>query len=81
MRTAVTDVALSSGDAKLENIQIQTLGSDGMVLRMQPVDQETVDAILSALDETFNGVTLNMADNVGASVGGEVAHWPAWVKA
>ncbi len=73
VRSALGDIVIASTDAKLENIQIQTLGADGLVLRMQSIDQETIDKILSTLDETFGGVTLNMADNVGASVGGEVA--------
>lgn len=73
VRSALAGIVAESGDIKLENIQIQTLGTDGIVLRMQPIDQETMDGIIATLDEAFNGVTLNMADNVGASVGGEVA--------
>jgi preprotein translocase subunit SecF len=73
VRAALSDIVVSATDLKLESIQIQTLGSDGIVLRMQPIDQGTIDTILSTLGETFGGVTLNMADNVGASVGGEVA--------
>jgi preprotein translocase subunit SecF len=72
-RAALAKIVVASTDAPLENIQIQTLGSDGLVLRMQSIDQETTTKILATLDETFGGVTLNMADNVGASVGGEVA--------
>jgi preprotein translocase subunit SecF len=73
VRAALADTIGASADVKLENIQIQTIGTDGIALRMQPIDQETIDAVLATLDETFGGVTLNMADNVGASVGGEVA--------
>jgi preprotein translocase subunit SecF len=73
VRSALADIVAESVDMKLENIQIQTLGTDGIVLRMQPIDQETMDGIIDTLDEAFDGVTLNMADNVGASVGGEVA--------
>jgi preprotein translocase subunit SecF len=73
VRSALTDIVAESGDMILENVQIQTLGTDGIVLRMQPIDQETMDGIIATLDEAFDGVTLNMADNVGASVGGEVA--------
>jgi preprotein translocase subunit SecF len=73
VRSALTDIVAEAGDMKLENVQIQTLGTDGIVLRMQPIDQETMDGIIATLDEAFDGVTLNMADNVGASVGGEVA--------
>jgi preprotein translocase subunit SecF len=73
VRAALADITVNSTEAKLENMQIQTLGADGIVLRMQQIDQPTITAILAKLDETFNGVTLNMADNVGASVGGEVA--------
>jgi preprotein translocase subunit SecF len=54
-------------------MQIQTLGADGMVLRVQQIDQTTIDAVIATLDKAFDGVTLNLADNVGASVGGEVA--------
>jgi preprotein translocase subunit SecF len=73
VRAALADITVASTDEKLENIQLQTLGVDGLVLRMQPIDQTTIDKILATLGETFGGVTLNMADNVGASVGGEVA--------
>jgi preprotein translocase subunit SecF len=73
VRSELADIVAESGDMKLENIQIQTLGTDGIVLRMQPIDQETMDGIIAVLDKAFDGVTLNMADNVGASVGGEVA--------
>jgi preprotein translocase subunit SecF len=73
VRTALADITVDSTEAKLENIQIQTLGSNGVVLRMQSIDQATIDNILATLNDTFGGVTLNMADNVGASVGGEVA--------
>jgi preprotein translocase subunit SecF len=71
--TALADITVAATGAKLENIQVQTLGSDGIVLRVKQVDQETIDKIISTLGEAFGGVTLNMADNVGASVGGEVA--------
>ena len=73
VRAVVSEVTVGSTEAKLENVQIQTLGTDGIVLRIQQIDQETIDKIIFTLDETFGGVTLNMADNVGASVGGEVA--------
>ncbi len=73
VRAALSDITIASTDQKLENIQIQTLGADGIVLRVQQIDQDTINAILAKLDSTFNGVTLNMADNVGAAVGGEVA--------
>ncbi|MGB7539108.1 MAG: protein translocase subunit SecF [Anaerolineales bacterium] len=73
IRTALGDITISSTDAKLENIQIQTLGADGIVLRVQQIDQSTIDAIIATLNEAFGGVILNMADNVGAAVGGEVA--------
>jgi preprotein translocase subunit SecF len=73
VRTALADITIASTDQKLENIQIQTLGADGIVLRTLQIDQTTIDAILVKLNATFEGVTLNMADNVGAAVGGEVA--------
>ena len=73
VRAVLSEITVGSTEAKLENIQIQTLGTDGIVLRIQQIDQETIDKIIFTLDETFGGVTLNMADNVGASVGGEVA--------
>jgi preprotein translocase subunit SecF len=73
IRAALADIAIDDTGAKLENFQIQTLGGNGAVLRMQEIDQATINAVIAKLDETFGGVTLNMADNVGASVGGEVA--------
>ncbi len=73
VRSVLGDITVTSTEAKLENIQIQTLGVEGIVLRIQQIDQETIDKIIFKLGETFGGVTLNMADNVGASVGGEVA--------
>jgi preprotein translocase subunit SecF len=73
VRTALENLTVASTEQGLENIQIQTLGTDGIVLRVQQIDPETIDAIIATLGEKFGGVTLNMADNVGASVGGEVA--------
>jgi preprotein translocase subunit SecF len=73
VQAALNDITIVSTGAKLENIQIQTLGADGVVLRVQEIDQETIQTILATLDEAFGGVTLNMADNVGAAVGSEVA--------
>jgi preprotein translocase subunit SecF len=73
VRTALADITIAATDQKLENIQIQTLGADGIVLRVQEIDRTTIDTIIATLNEKFGGVTLNMADNVGASVGGEVA--------
>jgi preprotein translocase subunit SecF len=73
VRTALANITVASTEQGLENIQIQTLGSDGIVLRVQQIDPETTNKILATLGEQFGGVTLNMADNVGASVGGEVA--------
>jgi preprotein translocase subunit SecF len=73
VHAALADITVAETGAKLENIQIQTLGGNGIVLRMQEIDQATINAVIAKLDETFGGVTLNMADNVGASVGGEVA--------
>jgi preprotein translocase subunit SecF len=73
IRTALENVSIAAPGEKLENIQIQTLGADGIVLRVQQIDQATIDSIIATLSEAFDGVTLNMADNVGAAVGGEVA--------
>jgi preprotein translocase subunit SecF len=73
IRTALGDITIASTEQKLENIQVQTLGADGIVLRVQQIDQATIDAIIATLNGAFGGVTLNMADNVGAAVGGEVA--------
>jgi preprotein translocase subunit SecF len=73
IRTALGDITIASTGAKLENIQIQTLGADGIVLRVQQIDQSTIHAVIATLNEAYGGVTLNMADNVGAAVGGEVA--------
>src|SRR4030042_3331214 len=56
VRTALNDISIASTDEKLENIQIQTLGADGIVLRVQQIDQATIDAIIAKLGETFGGV-------------------------
>jgi preprotein translocase subunit SecF len=73
VRTALANISAAAAEESLDSMQIQTLGTDGIVLRIQQIDQTTIDSILATLGETFGGVTLNMADNVGASVGGEVA--------
>src|SRR4030042_5136718 len=61
VRAVVEEITVSATEAKLENIQIQTLGSDGIVLRVKQVDQATIDSILASLDESFGGGTLNLA--------------------
>ncbi|MBN2085028.1 MAG: protein translocase subunit SecF [Anaerolineales bacterium] len=73
VRTALANLTVNTAENSLESMQIQTLGEDGIVLRVQQIDQATIDQVLAVLNETFGGVTLNLADNVGASVGGEVA--------
>ena len=73
VRAALAEITVISAEESLANVQIQTLGADGIVLRMQSISPATIDNIIAGLNETFDGVTLNMADNVGASVGGEVA--------
>ena len=47
MRTALADITIASTDEKLENIQIQTLGADGIVLRTMQIDQDTINAIIA----------------------------------
>jgi preprotein translocase subunit SecF len=73
IRTTLGEIPFAAAEPKPENIQIQTLGSSGIVLRMQQISQARIDEIIQTLDATYGGVTLNAADNVGASVGGEVA--------
>ncbi|MBN1440104.1 MAG: protein translocase subunit SecF [Anaerolineales bacterium] len=73
IRSALGGVTVAATGETLENVQIQTLGTDRIVLRVKQIDEETIQRITAVLDETFGGATLDVKDNVGASVGGEVA--------
>jgi preprotein translocase subunit SecF len=73
VRSALSGITVTGTGAALENVQIQTLGANGIELRTKQIDQDTINHIITTLNEAFGGVTLNMADNVGAAVGSEVA--------
>jgi preprotein translocase subunit SecF len=80
VRTALASVKMVNSGEALGNIQIQTISSgsigsapDGVVLRLRELDQETKNLLLNALRSAFGDFTLLMEDNVGASIGSEVA--------
>jgi preprotein translocase subunit SecF len=72
VRTALAEVQVPDSTGTLGNIQIQTIGEDGLVLRLREISPETVNLILSAMRSNFGEIRLDMADNVGAAVGSEV---------
>jgi preprotein translocase subunit SecF len=73
VRTALDSVAIAQTGRGLGDVQVQTSGTNGIILHLQQVDQTTINAILAALNASFGTTTLIMADNVGAAVGIEVA--------
>jgi preprotein translocase subunit SecF len=73
VRSALSSVTIGTTGENLGNIQVQTSGSNGIILHLQQVDQATITNIASALEKSFGAVTQITADNVGAAVGGEVA--------
>jgi preprotein translocase subunit SecF len=80
IRTALTDIRMSNSGDPLGNVQIQTISSntlgatsDGVVIRLRELDIPTKNAVMDALRKSFGEITPLMEDNVGASVGVEVA--------
>ena len=73
VRTALASVTIDQTIQGLGNIQVQTSGTDGVILRLQQVDQATITKIQAALETSFGTATAISSDNVGAAVGGEVA--------
>lgn len=73
VRTTLGSVTIAQTGRGLGDIQVQTSGTNGLILHLQQVDQTTITAILDALTKSFGSTTLIMADNVGAAVGIEVA--------
>jgi preprotein translocase subunit SecF len=73
VRTTLGSVTIAQTGRGLGDIQVQTSGTNGLILHLQQVDQATITAILDALTKSFGSTTLIMADNVGAAVGIEVA--------
>jgi len=73
VRTTLGSVTIAQTGRGLGDIQVQTSGTNGLILHLQQVDQTTITAILDALTKSFGATTLIMADNVGAAVGIEVA--------
>jgi preprotein translocase subunit SecF len=80
VRDVLSSVKMANSGDSLGNIQIQTVSSgnigtapDGLVLRLRELDSETKNLLLGALRSSFGDFNLQMEDNVGASIGSEVA--------
>jgi preprotein translocase subunit SecF len=73
VRSALSEVTINTTGSGLGNIQVQTSGTNGVILHLQQVDQTTITRIGLALEKSFGAVTPITADNVGAAVGSEVA--------
>lgn len=80
VQIAIAEVKMADSEASLGNVQVQTIGSnligstpDGLVMRMRELDTATKNLVLSKMRGTFGEFIVQMEDNVGASVGGEVA--------
>jgi preprotein translocase subunit SecF len=73
VRSALSGVTINTTGSGLGNIQVQTSGTNGVILHLQQVDQTTITSIGLALEKSFGAVTPITADNVGAAVGSEVA--------
>lgn len=80
VRNALSGVKMVETGESLGNLQLQTISSgaigstpDGIVLRLRELDQDTKKLVLNALGSAFGDYTLQMEDNVGASIGSEVA--------
>jgi preprotein translocase subunit SecF len=81
VRAALSDVKMTDTGESLGNVQIQTISSkalgevsDGVVIRLRELDVTTKNAVLDALRASFGEITPLLEDNVGASVGLEVAN-------
>jgi preprotein translocase subunit SecF len=73
VRSALSAVTIGTTGETLGNIQVQTSGTNGVILHLQQIDQATITSIGAALEKNFGAVTQISADNVGAAVGSEVA--------
>ncbi len=58
----------------VEDVQVQTAGTDGLIIRSKEMDETVKNAIVADMGTTFNSeVTINRFDTVGPVIGQEVA--------
>lgn len=60
--------------AGVEDVQVQTVGTDGLIIRSKDMDEATKNALVQDMSTTFNTeVTIQRFDSVGPVIGQEVA--------
>lgn len=72
IQTAISPIILAGSDQPIGTVEVQTVGSTGVSLRMRELNQTTEDTVVSTLEASFGKVTLDLEDNVGAAIGSEV---------
>ncbi len=60
--------------AGVEDVQVQTVGTDGLIIRSKDMDEATKNALVQDMSTTYNTeVTIQRFDSVGPVIGQEVA--------
>ncbi len=61
-------------DMGISDVEVQTSGTDGLIITSSQIDEETKAQIVDKMTTTYNTeVTINRFDTVGPTVGAEVA--------
>lgn len=61
-------------DAGVEDVQVQTVGTDGLIIRSKEMDETAKNSIVAAMSSAFGTeVTIQRFDSVGPIIGQEVA--------
>lgn len=74
VQPATEEVISLYDDLGIKDAQVQTTGSDGLIIRSEHIDEVKKDEIVSALTSTYaTDITVDRFDTVGPTVGAEVA--------
>lgn len=61
------------------DVQVQTSGTDGLIIRSKEMDEATKNTLVNEMATTFNSkITINRFDTVGPVIGAEVAQRAIW---
>ena len=63
---------------QLGDVQIQQTGSQGMLIRMRDIDEETHQQVLTALRSADAGLTEKRFVSIGPTIGGELKQKAVW---
>jgi preprotein translocase subunit SecF len=76
IRNVLSGIVVESDHQPIGTIQVQSTTSgiySGATIRLRELDQTDISSVLQVLRTSYGEVTVDLADKVGGSVGGEVA--------